>query len=97
MTKSHWTIKTASIAIIITIIASPLWIPFWILWGPIYLIFKTIVTIWQPYFFKKQSIKWDKLYQENRKQDIFIDYPPTEGKLLGIGPWHWNKKEYDYE
>lgn len=81
--NSNWTFKTVSFAVIFTIIA----IPFWILFGPIYIILKTIATVWQTYLFKKQSGKWDKEYQECLKKGIYIDYPPSYGTFLGVAPW----------
>lgn len=85
----NWIIKTVFIVIIIIFIG----IPFWILFGPFYIIIKTIVTIWQPYFHKKQSEKWNKLYQEYRMKGIYIDYPPSCGTFLGVGPWF--KRDFD--
>lgn len=64
---------------------------FWIIFLPFYLIIKLIVTIWQPYFFRKDSEKFNKAYLEARSKGIYIDYPPSVGKLFGIGPW--GKKE----
>lgn len=87
--NSNWTIMTAFFAIIFTIIA----IPFWILYGPFCIIIKTIATIGQPYFYKKQSEKWNKHYQECLKKGIWIDYPPSYGTFLGEGPWF--KKDLD--
>lgn len=81
--NSNWTIDKAFFAVIFTIIA----IPFWILFGPFYIILKTIATIWQPYFFKKQSEEWNKYYQECLKKGIHIDYPPSYGTFLGVEPW----------
>lgn len=68
-------------------------IPFWILFGPIYIILKTIATIWQPYFYKKQSEKWDRQYQECQEKGIWIDYPPSYGTFLGVKPW--SAKDYE--
>lgn len=48
--NSIWTIDAVLIAIIFITIG----IPLWIIWGPFYVIIKTIVTIWQPYFYKKK-------------------------------------------
>lgn len=81
--QSHWTFKTVCGAILLTLIA----LPFWLIWGPFYIIIRTIVTIWQPILYKKQSAKWNKAYQENLEEGIHIDYPPTEGTIMGIGPW----------
>ena len=39
-------------------------IPFWVIWLPFYIILKVIVSIWQPYFYRKQSEAWNKYYQE---------------------------------
>lgn len=78
-----WTLKTASFALIFTIIA----IPFWVVYAPIYVIIKTLATVFQPYLYKKQRDEWNKMYQEYLKKGIHIDYPPTEGTLFGIGPW----------
>lgn len=87
--KSNWTIGMVFAAILLTILA----LPFWIIFGPFYIILKTIATIWQPYFYKKQSEKWDKYYQECLKKGIYVDYPPTYGTFLGVGPWF--KKDCD--
>jgi hypothetical protein len=62
-------------------------IPFWVIWLPFYIILKVIVSIWQPYFYRKQSEAWNKYYQECLRKGIYIDYPPREGTLLGIRPW----------
>lgn len=62
-------------------------IPLWILCLPFYLILKVIVTIWQPYFYRKQSEAWNKHYQDCRRKGIFIDFPPREGTLFGVRPW----------
>lgn len=88
--NSNWTIETAFFAIIFTIIA----IPFWILYGPFYIIIKTIATIGQPYFYKKELKKWHKHYQ-GLKNGIYVDYPPppSYGTFLGVGPWF--KKDLD--
>lgn len=56
-----WTLKTASFALIFTIIA----IPFWLVCAPIYVIIKTLATVFQPYLYKKQSDEWNEMYQEN--------------------------------
>lgn len=61
-------ITTFGCIVLLTIVA----IPFWIVWGPIYLILRTIVTILQPYLYKRQSIEWNKSYQENLKHGIYI-------------------------
>ncbi len=82
--KSQWTLETLGCAVVFTIVA----IPFWIVLGPFYLILRTIVTIWQPYFYKKEQESWRKSCQEAARHGDYIDYPPTEGTLLGIGPWN---------
>lgn len=81
--ESRWTLKTATAVLIFTIIA----LPFWMIWGPIYVIIRTIVTIWQPYLYRIQSERWNELYQEQIRKGIFIDYPPAQGTIFGIGPW----------
>lgn len=88
--NSNWTIETVFGVIIFTIIA----IPVWIIYGPIYIILKTIATIWQPYLYKKQLDEWDKEYQIYLEEDIYADFadPPTYGTFLGVGPWF--KKDY---
>lgn len=80
--NSKWTIDTAFLAIIFIIVA----IPVWIICGPFYVIIKTIATIFQPYFYKKQSEKWNKYYQECLKKGMYVDYPPSYGTFCGIGP-----------
>lgn len=87
--NSNWTIKTAFFAIIFTIIA----IPFWILYGPFCIIIKTIATIGQPYFYRKELKKWYKDNQEYIKKGIYVDEPPSYGTFLGVGPWF--KKDLD--
>lgn len=62
-------------------------IPLWIIFSPFYLIIKLIVTIWQPYFYRKDLEKFNIEYQEALLQGIHIDFPPSVGKLFGIGPW----------
>lgn len=65
-----------------------LFILLWIITLPFYLILKTIVTIWQPYFYRKQKAAWNKYYQDCLRKGIFVDYPPREGTLFGvIRPW----------
>lgn len=81
--KSQWTFKTLGCAVVFTIVA----IPFWIVWVPFYLIIRTIVTIWQPYFYKKKQESWRKACQEAARSGEYIDYPPTMGTLFGIRPW----------
>lgn len=82
--KSQWTLKTLGCAVVFIIFA----IPVWVVWGPFYLIIRTIVTIWQPYFYKRQHDSWNEAYQEALRNGVYIDYPPTEGTLFGIGPWN---------
>lgn len=62
-------------------------IPFLITFAPVYLILRTIVTIWQPYFYKKEQENWRKACQEAARNGEYIDYPPAEGTLFGIRPW----------
>ena len=78
-------LKSASYLYIILFIILAL--PFWIIFLPFYLIIKTIVTIWQPYFYKKDSEQFNEAYQKALSKGIHIDYPPSVGKLFGIGSW----------
>lgn len=89
--NSIWTIDAVLIAIIFITIG----IPLWIIWGPFYVIIKTIVTIWQPYFYKKKLDKWEQACQESLKGDEVpdIEDPPSYGTFWGIGPWF--KKKLD--
>lgn len=59
----------------------------------IYVIVRTIVTIWQPYFYKKQSNDWNSIYQEYLRKGIYIDYPPRVGRLFGIPPWGYKSEK----
>lgn len=61
--------------------------PIGLLFLSICIILKKIATIWQPYFYKKQSKEWNKHYQECLKKGIYIDYPPSYGTFLGVEPW----------
>jgi|GEM_PF-6012652 hypothetical protein len=81
--NSKWTIDKAFVVMIFIIVA----IPVWIICGPFYVIIKTIATIFQPYFYKKQSEEWNKYYQECLKEGIYVDYPPSYGTFCGVGPW----------
>ena len=74
----------------------------WIVMLPFIIIIKTIVTIWQPYFYKsslkyyeERRKEWNHIASECAKKGIYIDYPPTKpeyGSFWGIGPW--NKKSF---
>ena len=74
----------------------------WTVMLPFIIIIKTVVTIWQPYFYKsslkyyeKRRKEWNHTASECFKKGILIDYPPTKpeyGSFLGIGPW--NKKSF---
>ena len=68
-------------------------IPFWICYLPFYLVFKTVVTIWQPYFYRKQCKEWNRRYQEYLKKGIHIDSSPEVGRLFGIEPWGYKKND----
>lgn len=81
--NSKWTLGLIGGLTLFILVA----IPFWVIWLPFYLILKVIVSIWQPYFYRKQSEVWNKHYQECLRKGIYIDYPPREGTLLGIRPW----------
>ncbi len=70
-----------------TIMAMILVLPFVLLMTPFIVIIKTVVTIWQPYFFKRDSQRFDEYYQECLRKGIYIDFPPKYGTFLGIGPW----------
>lgn len=77
-------------------------LPFIIIIKTLIIIIKTIVTIWQPYFYKsslkyyeERRKEWNHIASEYCKKGILIDYPPTKpeyGSFLGIGPW--NKKSF---
>lgn len=64
---------------------------------PFVVIIKTIVTIWQPYFYKvslrdyeEEDDKWNEHYQECLQKGIHVDFPPRRpeyGTFLGIAPW----------
>ena len=71
----------------LNILTAFLALPFKLILSPFWIIIKTIVTIWQPYFYKKGIERWDKKSQKYRRKGILIDYPPRYGTLLGIGPW----------
>lgn len=90
VSNSIWTIDAVLIAIIFITIG----IPLWIIWGPFYVIIKTIVTIWQPYFYKKELDKWEQGCPEIEADEL-PDYedPPSYGTFWGIGPWF--KKKLD--
>lgn len=68
--------------------------PIGLLFLPICIILKTIATIWQPYFYKKQSKECNKHYQEYRKKGICIDYLPSYGTFweCPLG----SKKDYEF-
>lgn len=86
--NSKWK-KVKSFFIVIGAIIA---IPLYILLLPI---IKTIVTIMEPYLYRKQTEKFDKVYQEYRKKDIYIDFPPEHGTLWEIGPWvSWHGRYY---
>ena len=65
---------------------------------PFIIIIKTVVTIWQPCFYKsslnyyeERRKEWNHIASEYCKKGIHIDYPPTKpkyGSFLGIGPWY---------
>lgn len=80
--------------IILLIIISPIW-------GPIYVLIKTIVTIWQPYFKRQCYLEWHKevnrIAKKMGKKYIYADYPPTVGTFCGIGPWNRKKYDFDYD
>ena len=64
---------------------------------PFVVVIKTIVTIWQPYFYKvslrdyeKEDDKWNEHYRECLQKGIHVDFPPRRpeyGTFLGIAPW----------
>ena len=84
--------KIIDIFIVIFII-----LPLYIIALPFVVIIKTIVTIWQPYFYKvslrdyeEEDDKWNEHYQECLQKDIHVDFPPRRpeyGTFLGIAPW----------
>ncbi|MBD5340866.1 MAG: hypothetical protein HDR94_04755 [Bacteroides sp.] len=67
-------------------------IPFWILLGPIIIILKTLATIFQPYLYRREQTDWYKSIAEDTRKGIFHDYPPSYGRLFGVGPW--NKRDF---
>lgn len=83
----------------------------WIVMLPFIIIIKTMVTIWQPYFYKsslkyyeERREEWNHIASEYFKKGIYIDYPPTKpeyGSFLGIGPWRkksfWSLLDEDEE
>lgn len=73
-------------------------IPLWLIFGPFYLLIKIIVTVFQPYILRVQKKQWNKYYNECLRKGIYIDYPPSVGKLFGIGPFRIGKyKNWSYE
>ena len=84
--------KIIDIFIVIFII-----LPLYTIALPFVVIIKTIVTIWQPYFYKvslrdyeKENDKWNEHYRECLQKGIYIDFPPRQpeyGTFLGIAPW----------
>ena len=72
-------------------------LPLYIIALPFVVIIKTIVTIWQPYFYKvslrdyeEEDDKWNEQYQEYLQKGIYVDFPPRRpeyGTFLGIAPW----------
>ena len=82
---ARWNILTICKIGILMLIA----ILFWVLFGPLILIYKLVETMLQPYLLRKQCKEWDEMYQECLKQGIHIDYPPTRGSLMKELPLKW--------
>lgn len=62
---------------------------FWLLLGPIFLLYRLVEIVLQPYLLKKQTKEWNEMYQNCLKQGICIDYPPTRGSLIKELPLKW--------
>lgn len=85
--NSKWK-KVKSFFIVIGAIIA---IPVYILLLPI---IKTIVTIIEPYLYRRQTEGFDKSYQGWLRK-VYIDFPPIHGTLWEIGPWFsWHGRYY---
>ncbi len=72
----------------------PIAILFHLITFPFYLVIRTVVTVWQPYFYKRSRDKLTKHWIDELENGVDIDYPPRVGTLFGIPPWGY-KGELD--